>query len=100
MHYVRDEYNAQAREFEQRFAKLPTTAGVLFVSVRAIPTETGHVKTFEVRLGIARHLEEDTGLTLIKHVLEEEVKKGELLFPARVFRGIACHHAQLGKIAP
>ena len=73
---------------ERKFSALPASAGVLFVSVRSVGSEAGGGLEFHVRLGIARHLTEETGRGLIRKVLEAERFAGLKLFIA-VYRGIS-----------
>jgi hypothetical protein len=91
MKYVSNEADRRARVMEAKFADLPNSAGVLFVSVTAQPSEEGGGTEFHVRLGVVRELTEDTGKGLIRRVLEHELLGGLKIFSA-VYRGIpgAC----------
>jgi hypothetical protein len=86
--YVSAETHRKAREMERLFAALPPQAGVLFVSIRPDPTEDGKGESFFLRLGIARRFEEETGLALVKKVLQEELRQG-LRIRVGVHRGIS-----------
>lgn len=88
MRYVDDATASLALAFEQRFARLPETAGVLFVSVQAQPSESGRSKEFFIRLGIRRDLEESVGKALVEHVLEQEIQSGVKVYVG-VYRGVS-----------
>lgn len=88
MNYVNELSRHLALGMEQRFQRLPPSAGVLFVSVRAVPESDGVAKSFEVRLGINRLFEEETGLALIKRVLEPEIAEKKFSISASVYRGV------------
>ena len=85
--YVNEEAVLRAQELEKKFLKLPPESGVLFISVRPIPTPGGRTKEFDVRLGISRRYEEGTGMAIIKKVLEDDLKGG-LDISAAVYRGV------------
>ena len=87
MKYVSDDSHRLVLAMEQKFAALPPSAAVLFVSVSATPVEGGKVTTFSVRLGMPRHMTEDAGKTLVQHVLAEEMKMGLHIYAA-VYRGV------------
>lgn len=89
MKYVNEHSKKKLYEFEERFTKLPLQAGVLFVSVTANPVEHGDVVTFDIRLGLSRKFQIETGLSLIQHVLREEIAKGIYEFRASVYLGRA-----------
>jgi hypothetical protein len=94
--YVSSESAARAAEWEQRFKLLHESAGVIFVSVWAVPSPAGKGNTYEVRLGLAQQYEQATGLALIKHVLEEEASSGEFDIKAAVFCGSLCAYRDTG----
>jgi hypothetical protein len=85
--YVDAESVSVAADWESRFQMLSPSAGVLFVSVKPTPVEGGRCQSFEVRLGISRTMEESTGLSLIKHVLEAEIASGQYEIQGAVYRG-------------
>lgn len=86
-----------AREFEQRFQKLPAKAGIIFVSVDAVPAPEGKTTSFHIRLGITKNLTEDVGWALIQTVLRDEIKNGVAKITASVFVGFsgACSDKSL-----
>ena len=86
--YVNDKAQHVARWMESRLQEVNEAAGIIFVSVKAVPMDKGNSVVFEVRLGIDRKHEEDTALSVIKHVFREEISKGVLNINAAVFRGI------------
>lgn len=92
--YVRDEYLKIAQEMEQKFTSLPKQAGVVFISVRPVPEEDGHVKEYWLYLGIPRSMAEGTGRGLVAAMLAEEMKSGRKIY-ADVLRGSpgACRDA-------
>jgi hypothetical protein len=99
--FVNDEADKRARAMERKFSILPANAGVLFVSIKAMPSSSGGGAEFHVRLGIARHLTEDTGRSLIRKVLEAERFAGLKMFVA-VYRGVsgACRDDGTTTIGP
>lgn len=94
MDYVSEESIAQAKAMERKFQFLKREAGVIFVSVKAVPTTDGRCKTFEVRLGVTRQIGESTGRSLVRYVLLAEIDRG-LTILANVYPGIcgAAHDA-------
>lgn len=76
-----------ALQMEQKFATLPASAGVLFISVQPQPVEEGHASEFFLRLGLARHLTEGTGKALVQQLLAEEMRSGLKIF-AGIYRGV------------
>jgi hypothetical protein len=78
----------KALQMEQKFARLPETAGVLFVSVQPQAVEEGHASEFFLRLGLARHLTEGTGKALVQQLLAEEMRSGLKIF-AGIYRGVS-----------
>lgn len=90
MQYVSEEAAAKAREFERRFQALPSSAGIIFVSVAAVPVEGGQTSTFDVLLGMTTAFEPQLGESLVKRVLEEEIEKKQItLRDVRVRRGVS-----------
>ncbi len=85
--YVSDKANAVARWMEKRLQEAAPSAGILFVSVRAVPVKGGKATAFDIRLGIVRSLEERTGMILIEHLFREEIKAG-IAINAAVYRGV------------
>lgn len=86
--YVTEGAAELAREMEKKFQRLAPQAGVVFVGVKPIPIDGGKVRTFEVRLGISRRLDESTGMALVRKVLEDETKMG-LEITAAIYRGVS-----------
>lgn len=85
--YVSDSAGALAREFEARFKKLPPIAGVMFVSVSAVPIVGGNTNSFQVILGMARWLTESAGLGLVQQLLSDELSRGTVRVTAKVILG-------------
>lgn len=88
--YVNSAAVVTAVAWESRFQHLSPAAGVIFISIRPVPVEEGECKTFEVRLGLVSTLEESTGVSLIKHVLAEEIASGQYEIRVAVYRGVRC----------
>lgn len=86
--YVADEISVQARSFEKRLQRLSPDAGILFISVKAVPHERGNSKAFEVRLGISKGVGERAGVALVRHVFREEIERG-LSFSVSAYEGIS-----------
>lgn len=77
-------------------------AGVIFVGVDALPAPDGVSTTYEVRLGLSRRYERDTGQALIKNILEEEIESGEFNIHVAVYCGSpgTCHEGDAGPGSP
>ena len=86
MDYVGEVTAAKARGFEKRLQHLSTEAGVLFVSVKAVPCADGISDTFEVRLGVRRSIE--AGVPLVQFTFREEIGQG-LNFLVSVYQGVS-----------
>jgi hypothetical protein len=93
MRYVLEEVATMAREWERRFANVREDAGILFVGVEPEPAENGMTKTYVVHLGLARHLDESTGVGIIQKLLEKEIATGAYDIKATIHRGISCNGA-------
>lgn len=87
--YVSANAHAFARMFEDRFQKLPPNAGVIFVSVKAIPAPGGNVTEFEIRLGISKNLTEDIGWSLIQYVMKDEIAAKVITIRGSVYLGFS-----------
>jgi hypothetical protein len=76
---------------ERKFQALPPHAGVVFVSIEPLPAPEGRTTRFRLVLGMGRLFEKDTGLALVKALLEKEIDRG-LVFNTTVVRGVggAC----------
>lgn len=83
--YVNPESAVRAREWEQRFQKLPPEGGIIFVGVEAEPIEGGKSDTYNVRLGLSARLETGTGYAIIQDVLKDQM--GNFTIRASVYRG-------------
>jgi len=79
---------------EQRLGELPPEAGVLFVSVSALPEPGGVPKAFAVRLGIERKFAPEFGTALVRHYLGEELTSGSYEIRTEIFRGRAGRAAR------
>ena len=88
MLYVSDDAIAKAREIEARFAALPESSGVLFISVAAMPAEDGESRCFLLRIGLRRNLTELTGRALVQHLCAAELDKG-YFFTTDIILGVS-----------
>jgi hypothetical protein len=86
--YVSEKAQEVARWMERRLAEVNKDGGILFISVQAHPVPGGNTNKFTVRLGLDRKLEEGTGIALIRHVFDKQIKEGLLTLDAAVYRGI------------
>lgn len=66
--YVSDEALKTALEIEQRFQRLPASAGLLFVSVEPVPSPTGKTREFRVEVGLSRRFDKSVGEALVMDV--------------------------------
>ena len=89
MDYVSDASGEQARVIEKKLQELRPEAGILFVSVRAVPCSMGKCDTFEVRLGVTKQTGESTGRALVRWALHEEIEVKRLSILANVYPGIS-----------
>lgn len=80
MFYVNEKSAAVAREYEKRLQALPASAGIIFVSVAAIPVEGGNTIFFDVSLGITKDFDPSLGVSLVKSVFDDEVSSGAAFF--------------------
>lgn len=87
--YVSNKAVELAASWARRFQQLLPAVGVLFISVKPIPVEQGECTTFEVRLGVREDFDESTGLSLIKHVLSEEIASGKYEIQGAAYRGVS-----------
>jgi hypothetical protein len=88
MDYVSEEAKKVVEYIESRLRILPPAAGILFISVKAVPAPKGEVKAYEVRMGISKNFDEETGMAVIKTVFHKEIEEGAFTLLASVFRGI------------
>lgn len=86
MDYVSAPAAAQARAFERRLQKLSPDAGILFLSVRAVPSEDGDSKAFEVRLGVRKSMM--AGVALVQFTFRDEIDRG-LRFLVSTYSGVS-----------
>jgi hypothetical protein len=95
MDYVSEAAKTQARAMERKFQFLKPDAGLIFISVQAVPAESGRCRVFEVRLGVTRQIGESTGKSLVRYVLQEEMETRDIVIRASVYPGIsgAAHDA-------
>ena len=87
MDYVSEESNQQARSFEKRFQQLRPDAGILFVSVKAVPCANGECRAFEVRLGVTRQVGALAGAALCRFIMRQEIDRG-LSIVTDVYQGV------------
>lgn len=90
--YVNSVSAAMSQEFEVRFVRLPTAAGVIFVSVRPEPSLTGVSSIFTIFLGLNRGLTEETGQALVHSVLQQELADDSLVFRLAIVLGSVGAH--------
>ena len=89
MKYVSDKAASWARELSQRFRDLPEGAGILFISVRAVPVEDGNSKAIDICLGMEQHLDHKLGISIVQKVLEKELNEQRIILrTVDVFSGI------------
>jgi hypothetical protein len=86
--YVDEKANEIARWMERRLQEVSPLAGIIFVSVKAVPVLKGNSNAFEVRLGLDREMEEGTGVAVIQNTFKEQIQQGLVTINAAVFRGI------------
>jgi hypothetical protein len=86
--YVGDAAATQARSFEKRLQQLSPDSGLLFISVKAVPSRDGNSKSFEVRLGVQKSVGERAGVALVQFVLREEIERG-LKFLVSAYQGVS-----------
>jgi hypothetical protein len=86
-----DEVSAErAQEWERRFQQLPPDAGVIFISITAVPELGGDCHAYEVRLGINREFKGTAnGILIVQHVLAEEIASGRYRIHATAHRGVS-----------
>lgn len=77
----------RAKEFEDRFLKLPPGAGVLFVSVEAMPIVGGDSKIYEIKLGLSRWHDGSAGKHIIQQVMQKELAERQYEIRGTTFRG-------------
>lgn len=87
--FVTKESAKKARDFERRFQLVRGDAGIVFVSVQAMPVIRGVSTEFRVILGISRKWNESVGWALIQQVLHEEIKTGAITITGSVFTGVS-----------
>jgi len=86
MDYVNESAAARAQDFEKRLQQLPTVAGILFVSVKAVLSATGDSKMFEVHLGVRKDVL--AGSPLVRLVFQKEIEQG-LTFLVSAYQGVS-----------
>lgn len=89
--FVSEGSAATAREFERRFQLLPPQAGIIFISIKAVPEFKGLCDKFEIVLGLTRSqaIAQSTGMALIEKVLEREFSENIFTFTSRIELGIS-----------
>lgn len=85
--YVSEDSLKKAEAMERKFLRLNKASGILFVSVRPIPTPDGEAEAFFITLGTKKDLSEGTTVALIKSLLAPELEDGIRVSIAAV-RGI------------
>jgi hypothetical protein len=88
MDYVSEDAKKVVEYIESRLRILPPAAGILFISVQAVPAPRGEVTTFEVRIGMSKNFDEETGMAIIKTVFQKEIESNVFVLHASVYRGI------------
>lgn len=86
--YVGDTAATQAKSFSKRLQRISPDAGILFISVRAVPTKDGNSKTFEVRLGVTKGVGERAAIALTQFTFKEEIERG-LKFNVSAYEGVS-----------
>lgn len=80
MFYVSEVSAATARWYAKRLQDLPAEAGIIFVSVAAIPVDNGLSNVFDVTLGMTQGFDPSLGVSLVKKVFDAEIKNGIAFF--------------------
>ena len=86
--YVGEKAAALARKFEKTIQHVAKQAGILFVGVRAVPTQDGESDQFEVSMGIRRGIGVTDGNALVKFIFRKEIEDG-LRFQVSSFQGVS-----------
>lgn len=90
MKYVSEGSAYMASEFARRLQELPASAGIIFVSVSAVPVEGGQTMTFDVCLGMSQQFDPSLGASLTKKVFEKELEKRLIeIRTVSVFSGVS-----------
>ena len=92
--YVNEQAAADVREIERRILNRSQRAGIIFISVTAVPAENGNSHTFYVRLGLDKNLNFNamTSDLFIRTVFKEEIEHG-WIFHTASYRGICATNA-------
>lgn len=101
MDYVSLGSQELALKMEKKLAALPGEAGILFVSVRPEPTESGEAVVFRILAGVSRSTATGAAHALVARTLTEEISVGVNLMVS-VHRGIlgACKDDSPGTARP
>ncbi len=78
-----------AREFEKRFQALKEEAGIIFVSVDAVPAVKGLCTEFKILLGISKKHNASVGWAIIRHWMRNEIQAGTITITGSVFTGVS-----------
>lgn len=85
--YVSQDALEASIEMEHKLQKFPAQAGIIFISVKAVPALEGKVTTYEVRLGINKAIGEAAGSALITDALKDWISLG-VRINAAVYTGV------------
>lgn len=88
MEYVGKLAYDMARLFENRLWQLPSSSGILFISVLAVPVVGGKSLEFNIVIGIDREFDVKTGEAIVRSVFEKEISCDEIIITTNVIRGI------------
>jgi len=77
--YVNEKAASRVADMERKLLRLSSGAGILFISVSAVPEETGDSKVFFVRLGLIKSLTKDAGDHMVRTALAEDIARGAII---------------------
>lgn len=85
--YVSQDALEVSLQMERQLQSFPAQAGIIFVSVKAIPELEGKVTTYEVRLGMSKTVGEAAGSALLNEALGDWVLLG-VKINAAIYTGV------------
>lgn len=100
MDYVSEDAAQVVKYLEKKFQSVSELAGVIFISVQAVPAPKGEVDSYIVRLGISKKFEEATGMALLKSVLHDEIERKAFNLSASIYRGVSGAASDKGDEGP
>ena len=100
MDYVGEPATQVVKYIEKKFQSVHEAAGILFVSVSAVPAPEGKVTDYVIRLGISKKFEEGTGMALVKSVLNDEIERKAFNISVAIYRGVSGAASDQGDEGP